>query len=65
MVINRFNLIEAISYTRKSNNDEVCGELLKIYYHLLEHEEINDNSIVDFLCMIKFLDQQRNRFPKA
>lgn len=49
MAINRFNLIEAISEARKSKNDEVYDELLRIYYRLLEQEEINDNFIINFV----------------
>lgn len=49
MAINRFNLIEAISKARKCKNDEVYDELLRIYYRLLEQEEINDNFIVNFV----------------
>lgn len=49
MAINRFNLIAAIFKARKSKNDEVHDELLRIYYRLLEQEEINDDFIVDFV----------------
>ncbi len=48
MAINRFSLIRAISNARRLKDDDLYDELLKIYYRLLEQEEINDDFMVEF-----------------
>lgn len=48
MSINRFRLIQAITDAREKHDDELYDELLKIYYRLLDQEDINGTFIVDF-----------------
>lgn len=48
MAINRYSLIRAISIARKKKDYETYDELLKIFYTLLEQEEIKNDFITEF-----------------
>ena len=48
MAINRYSLIRAISMARKKKDYETYDELLKIFYTLLEQEEIKNDFITEF-----------------
>lgn len=49
MSINRFRLIQAITDAREKHEIELYDELLKIYYRLLDQENINGTFIIDFM----------------
>lgn len=64
MGINRFQLIQAITEARRHQNHELYDELLKIYYRLLEQEQINDSFITEFVTHSTVSETARNKLSE-